>query len=109
VAKSLKPNYATKFTISNDSGVIAGCLNSLPLEQSLLSIIGIRPIRKSAENSGSEASASASASVLPYFSDKRILKQDCDHKTGRHAPVRTGKKPSQYPALSSPKASRRPS
>jgi hypothetical protein len=43
VAKSLKPNYATKFTISNDSGVIAGCLNSLPLEQSLLSIIGIRP------------------------------------------------------------------
>jgi hypothetical protein len=43
VAKSLRPNHATKFTISNDSGVIAGCLNSLPLEQSLLSIIGIRP------------------------------------------------------------------
>lgn len=84
MAKSLRPNYVTKFTISNDSGVIAGCLNSLPLEQSLCPSLAFdlsnlttelqqssqqrpkreqeqrRSIRKSAENSGSEASASAS-------------------------------------------------
>lgn len=34
MANCLRPNCAKRFTISNDSGVIAGCCKSPPLEQS---------------------------------------------------------------------------